>query len=221
MKTLIKICGTTSPTDAKLAQEAGADFLGVILEHPASPRSVSLETAREIGAAVSLPLVAVTVNLPLARLLEIHEVLRPHALQLHGDETPELAGELVAHHIRVWAVVAGEKDTIYQRAAQLQNAGADAILVDARDTSQGATIYGGTGHQADWNVAPKLAQIGVRLILAGGLDAQNVDAAIKKVRPVMVDCVSGVEAQKGRKDPQKVRDFVAAVRASDAVLEAK
>lgn len=208
MRVQVKICGTTTPYDARLAAEAGADFYGVMLHHPPSPRCISREMAREVAASTSLPLVALSVNQPLELLLEIVADLRPHALQLHGDEPPELVEALVAQGQRVWKAIAGDAFALRAAARTYQAAGAEAILVDARETSPTGIVYGGTGHVADWNAARQLVDEGFRVILAGGLSPMNVERAIGLVRPWGVDVVSGVEATKGVKDAQKVRDFV-------------
>ena len=148
-----------------------------------------------------------TVNLSLDELRRLHEELRPDVLQLHGDETPELVVALKNEGYRVWAAVHNA-----ERASQMHEAGADAILVDARATTSDGTIYGGTGQRSDWLLARELVNQGVRVVLAGGLDANNVSSAIEQVRPWMVDAVSGVEARKGVKDPEKVAQFIAATR---------
>jgi phosphoribosylanthranilate isomerase len=212
MKPLVKICGTTSVQDARLAQEAGADYMGIIVDFPPSPRHVPLQQAVEIKSAVALPVVAVTVNQSLEELLRIHQVLAPHALQLHGDEAPELVQELVQCGVRIWAVAAGERDKVLYRAQEMTEAGADAILLDARLTTAAGTIYGGTGHTADWETARELVQSGQRVILAGGLNTENVNQAAQQVQPWMLDVISGVEAQKGTKDAAKVLSFMRAVQ---------
>lgn len=208
---LVKICGNTSVEDALMAQDAGADYLGVIVEHPPSPRSVSLQDALAIRAAVARPVVAVIVNLELQRLMQIWQLLQPGALQLHGDETPELVRQLKVQGATVWAVV---NDSA--RAQLMHDAGADALLVDARRVENNGTIFGGTGHLSDWDLARQLVENQARVVLAGGLNPQNVGAAMESVGPWMVDAVSGVEARKGVKDAVKVHAFVAAVRSEEA-----
>ncbi|HVF09363.1 MAG TPA: phosphoribosylanthranilate isomerase, partial [Abditibacteriaceae bacterium] len=173
---------------------------------------VSLGHARQIIAAVSTPVVAVTVNLTLERLLQIHEKLHPAALQLHGDESPELVRQLKAQGVLVWAVAAGDPDNVRRRALELTEAGADAVLLDVRATSLDGIIYGGTGQTGDWGVARELVESGLRVILAGGLTPENVTEAVSAVRPWMVDVISGVEARKGQKDETKVRQFVETAR---------
>lgn len=209
---LTKICGTTSTRDALLAHNAGADFLGVIVSHPPSPRNIDLPTARAIARAGSTPIVAVTVNLPLSELLHINEILSPHALQLHGDEAPELVAELAGRGIKVWTAIGGAGAS--ERGSTLLASGAEALLIDARGVSKsGATIYGGTGLRSDWDLAREFSQSGARVILSGGLSPENVAEAIQVVQPWLVDCVSGVEEKPGVKDTKKVRNFVAAAKA--------
>jgi phosphoribosylanthranilate isomerase len=210
---LVKICGNTSVADAQMAARAGADYLGVIVEHQPSPRSTSLERAREIRAATACPIVAVTVNLTLDRLLHIADVLQPAALQLHGDERAEMVRQLKSHGLTVWAACAGEAQALRRRALEMTEAGASAILMDARATGEsGGIVYGGTGHLGDWQTARALMEDGLHVILAGGLNPTNVAEAIDAVQPWMVDVVSGVEASKGIKDPLKVRRFIESAR---------
>lgn len=212
MSTLLKICGTTSPDDARLSQEAGADFLGVILNHPASPRHVSLQIAREIARNAAVPIVALSVNQELETLLAIADELRPHALQLHGDEAPALVEQLAARGFRVWKAVSGDRKAVSESAQAFRDAGAEAILVDARESSPSGIVYGGTGQLADWDAARALVASGFRVILAGGLSPSNVARAIEAVQPWAVDVVSGVEARKGTKDAFKLRQFAALVK---------
>jgi len=224
-RVLIKICGTTSVGDAQLAARAGADYLGVIVEHAPSPRSVSLENARAIFAATELPVAAVTVNRDREFLLRIQRELQPAALQLHGDESPSLVRELVASGATIWAACENRA-----RATEMRDAGASAILIDARQKQNDEVIYGGTGARSDWNLARELVQSGLaqsrpgesqigesraRVILAGGLNPESVGAAIEFVNPWMVDVVSGVEKKKGEKDAAKLNDFIAAARGTN------
>ena len=212
MPVQIKICGTTSVADARLAQAAGADYVGIVIEHPPSPRSVSLEQAVEIARSVDVPVVAVTVNLPVVRLLSMVRALHPGAMQLHGDEGVDVVTALHDVGVPVWPALAGEGEAVMARAQLFLHNGAEALLLDARETSPEGVIYGGTGRTADWALARELTASGARLVLAGGLTPENVGRAIHAVHPWMVDVVSGVEAAKGRKDPDKVRAFVAAAR---------
>lgn len=216
MNTLAKICGTTSPADARLAAEAGADFVGVVL-HPSSPRFVAPDAVASVvaevrAAAPGAKLVLVTVNLARATLLELWETLQPDALQLHGDETPELVRELVGHGCVVWKVLSGSAASLRRAAEIYTRAGAEALMVDAREVTANGVLYGGTGQIADWNAARELVDAGYRVMLAGGLTPENVARAIQTVQPWAVDVVSGVEARKGAKDAAKVREFLAQVK---------
>lgn len=212
LEPLIKICGTTSVEDARLSHDAGADFLGVIVEHAPSPRHVSTEDACAIFAATDLLTVAVTVNKTLDELLQIHETLQPFALQLHGDESAELARQLVQRNITVWAACSGEREVARCRALEMSDAGAQAVLLDARATDGSQIVYGGTGQLSDWELARELCANGLRVVLSGGLSPENVRLAIEFVQPWMVDIVSGVEACKGVKDEVKLREFVRQAR---------
>ena len=206
----LKICGTTSIDDAQLSARAGADALGVIVRHAASPRHVEDEMAQLIRIESGVPIVAVSVNQSLESLEQIAATLQPRALQLHGDESPDLVRALVARGYTVWKAIAGAS---MLNAAQIYtDAGASALLVDARETRANGTVYGGTGHLADWTAARALVDAGFCVILAGGLTPENVARAIETVEPWGVDVVSGVEARKGVKDADKVRDFVVNVR---------
>jgi len=211
-RVLVKICGTTTAAEARMSSHSGADFLGVIVGHAPSPRSVELEAARAIFAATPTPTVAVTVNRSLDELLLLADELKPAALQLHGDESPQLMRDLKARGLTVWVACSGEKATLKQRALHMTDAGADAVLIDARITRDNQVVFGGTGHLSDWDAARELVESGLRVILAGGLTPQNVADAVNSVRPWMVDAISGVEARKGLKDQTKVRYFIAAAR---------
>ncbi|HEX8238097.1 MAG TPA: phosphoribosylanthranilate isomerase [Abditibacteriaceae bacterium] len=211
-RVLVKICGTTSVADAQLAARAGADYLGIIIDHAPSPRSVSPHTAQEIEVSTHLPAVAVTVNKTLCELLNLSDTLQPTALQLHGDESVQLVRDLKRHDLTVWVACSGSAEEIKRRALAMTDAGADAILIDARITTPEGIVYGGTGHRSDWNCARELVERQLRVILAGGLDPENVAEAIEFVRPWMVDVISGVEVQKGVKDAEKVQRFVEAAR---------
>jgi len=204
----VKICGTTSVHDARLALDAGADLIGVMVHHPPSPRNVLLETARSIRFVAGDRLVLLSVNQSLNDLRDFHVQLKPQILQLHGDEAPQIVADLSRSGIRVWKAIHGDASQLLEQARLFTQAGAETILVDAREASSGGTVYGGTGKVADWNGARALVEAGFRVVLAGGLAPENVERAVEIVKPFAVDCVSGVEVSKGIKDPSKVRDFV-------------
>ena len=217
---LVKICGTTSRADAVLALEAGADFVGVVLDHPPSPRHVALEDAARHFSGVLEESQAVLVALSVNKTLEWHERARqvlegmaPRLIfQLHGDEQPSLVRELKSRGFEAWTAVGEPGETGRARALAMLEAGADGVLIDARAQSAGGVVYGGTGRRSDWALASSLPQEGARVVLAGGLSPENVRQAAETVRPWAVDCISGVEARKGVKDVDRVRSFVQAAR---------
>ena len=205
---LVKICGNTNAADITHAASSGADFVGVIVGHPPSPRNVELEAARVLRATArdaGCAFVLVTVNQTLGELQRLRDAISPDVLQLHGDEPPELVAQLTETGAKVWAAV-----NEANRARLMLQAGADAVLVDARAQSDGSTVFGGTGKLSDWNLARQLSNEGARVILAGGLNPENVANAIEIVHPWAVDAVSGVEKTKGVKDHELVEAFIAA-----------
>jgi phosphoribosylanthranilate isomerase len=214
---LVKICGTTSRADALLAQEAGADFVGIVLDHAPSPRCVRLQEAPQVLEGVAIPLVALSVNQPLEWHERARQVLEPHTarliLQLHGDEEPELVCELTQRGAQVWVAIGEGGDEGWARAQRMREAGAAAVVMDARVQSPGGVVYGGTGQRGDWKLAARLVQDGARVVLAGGLGPENVREAIDAVQPWAVDVASGVEERKGLKNAPRVREFVRQARA--------
>lgn len=197
-----KICGITRIEDALIAAEAGADAIGLVF-YANSPRAVSIQQARDIVAA--LPAFVTTVGLFVnASCEELNDVLAGVALdllQFHGDESPAECESYQRPYIKALRVKPG--DDIAQLAAPY--AKARGILLDTYVPG----VPGGTGAAFDWSLVPSgLLQ---PLILAGGLSAANVQAAIEQVRPYAVDVSGGVEAGKGIKDAAKIRAFMQAV----------
>jgi phosphoribosylanthranilate isomerase len=150
----------------------------------------------------------VTVNKTLDELLQLHDELQPDVFQLHGDESVEIAHALKVRNVRFWAACSGDTATAKNRALQMSDAGAEAVLLDARTQHDGVIVYGGTGLRSDWQLARELVEHGLRVVLAGGLSPENVREAIQTVQPWAVDVLSGVEAQKGVKDADRVLDFM-------------
>ena len=202
--TRTKICGLTSVEDARAAVESGADALGLNL-WPRSKRVASLEVARRIYAelASDARVVFVVVDAELEQLKRLRGEFRDAWLQLHGDESPETAAALGGQVIKALPASPDVADV-----ARLYVC--DELLVDAAVTGE----RGGTGVVADWDRA-KSVQVTRPCWLAGGLNPENVSAAIDAVRPYGVDVASGVESGvPGIKDLGKVRAFIDAVRAS-------
>lgn len=208
----VKICGVCRPEDAALAAEAGADYLGVIMA-PDSPRYQEPESAARIYAAGGgLERVGVFVDAGLERVVALARRLALDVVQLHGAETPEDVAALQAQGSwRVWKAVRPRSGGEFRMAMERYAGVADAVLVDGWS----AHAAGGVGARFPWAaVAEALPRPGQRprLVMAGGLNPDNVARAVGTLSPDVVDVSSGVEAERGRKSPDLVRAFVAAAR---------
>ncbi len=210
----MKICGLTALPDAELACSLGAWAVGMVFYEP-SPRRCSIEEAAVICAQLRrrVELCGVFVNAAPDYVVATADELGLTLLQLHGDEGPAMCAELAR---RTGARVI--------KAIQVSTAGdvrdserfhVDFHLFDARPSSPAAEqLRGGTGQSFDWELlAARRSRI--PLILSGGLHAGNVGEAIAVVRPWAVDVASGTEQSPGRKDPERMRAFFAAVAAAD------
>ncbi|MCW3068686.1 MAG: phosphoribosylanthranilate isomerase [Solirubrobacterales bacterium] len=209
----VKICGITSVEDAELAVELGAWALGMIF-YEGSPRRCSLAEAQRIVARLRrrVELCGVYVNAPLDEVIATAEALGLSMLQLHGEEGPAYCAEVsrrTGARIIKAAQVSGPGDL-----RDLERFHVDFHLLDAHGrTPAGQRLRGGTGETFDWNLlAARRSK--VPLILSGGLDASNVGEAIALTHPFAVDSASGTEAAPGRKDPERLRAFIAAARAA-------
>lgn len=222
----IKICGITNLADAIDAVVAGADAIGLNF-HPKSSRNIAVNDARQIvgdldGSAVCI---GVFVNMPLGDLEQTFIHAQLNGAQLHGDESPEMVAAAAKRlqslsvpdpltFIRTRRIDGHDLGAIREDLDHCRNAGAllTGVLVDAALPGQ----YGGTGERLPWDMlADYRAWLSdTPLILAGGLTPDNVAEAIRIVRPAAVDVASGVESSPGKKDPHKVRDFVAAAQAA-------
>jgi phosphoribosylanthranilate isomerase len=198
---LVKICGITTEADALLAVALGADAVGFIFAP--SPRQVSAQAVRRIVDRVPPEILTVGVfrNEERTRLVEIVNTIGLRAAQLHGSETPDDT-RWVAERVplTIKAFPAG-----HPHIGRLDDYGAGVVLVDAESP--------GSGEVFDWRLAEGVVDP-ARLIVSGGLHAGNVADAITHLRPYGVDVASGVESAPGRKDPVKLRAFVAAARAA-------
>jgi phosphoribosylanthranilate isomerase len=197
----VKICGITSEEDALLAVAVGADAVGFVFAP--SQRQVAPLRVAEIVRRLPHEILTVGVfrNESPERVISICHQVGLGAAQLHGSETPSEVAQVKAEVRTVFkGVVAGSR--AFERGAEF---GADALLVEGRDP--------GSGRVFDWRLAED-APSGVPLIMAGGLDPNNVAEAIDKVRPWGVDVSTGVERAPGKKDPILVRDFVREAQAA-------
>ena len=203
----IKICGLTRREDLAAAIEAGADAIGLVF-YPPSPRFLDLEAAASLAGMIPpfVTRVGLFVN---ALPEEVHKTLAAvplDLLQFHGDEDEHYCQLFGKPYLKAARVKPGLD--LVQYASLFPSA--RAILLDAF-----VEAYGGGGKVFDWSLIPP--QIGKPVVLSGGLDAANVGDAVRRVRPAAVDVSSGVEAGKGIKDAEKIRSFVAAVRAAGAL----
>ena len=206
---LVKICGITRAVDAEAAVAAGAQALGFVF-WPGSPRRVDPATARRIARALPpfVLRIGVFVDARREELARVAEEVGLDLLQLHGNEPPELLADLPRRAIK--SVRVGD-DFAVEDALRYEGRAA-AILLDTR--VEGG-LPGGTGQTFDWTRVRSVREKASFLMLAGGLNAGNVRVALTAVRPDGVDVSSGVESAPGRKDAEKVRAFVAAVREAE------
>lgn len=198
-----KICGITRIEDALAVVEAGADAIGLVF-YGKSPRAVSVEQAAAILHALPpfVTTVGLFVDMPRDELQQLLQRLPLDLLQFHGDESPADCEGFGRPYIKALRVRPGEDVA----AAMAPYTGARGILLDTFVEG----VPGGTGASFDWTLVPEDAA--KPIILAGGLDSDNVARAIRQVRPYAVDVSGGVEASKGIKDADKIRAFVRAVR---------
>jgi indole-3-glycerol phosphate synthase / phosphoribosylanthranilate isomerase len=215
----VKICGITNLQDARAAIEAGADMLGFNFFQQ-SPRFVDPETARRIIQEIRpksngpVTMVGVFVNETIENVLRIAETVNLDGIQLHGDETAEFCERLKRlspQRLLIKAMTtSGALDL-----NGLSDYQVDLIMIDAYDPK----LRGGTGQTADWAIARDAAANLPGIVLAGGLSAENVAAAIAMVRPRAVDACSSLETSPGRKNAERMREFVNAVRTSKLPAE--
>ena len=194
----VKVCGITRRDDALLAADLGASAVGFVF-WPPSPRYVepaaAAAIARELPADVAP--IGVFVDAPVDDVRRIAAEVGLAAVQLHGDEPPTLCDELPYRVLKAVAVAGAAT-----HAAADQVPSRVTVLLDARDPVR----KGGTGRTVDWRVAAEVA-VRRRIFLAGGLRPENVGEALRTVRPYGIDVSSGVEAEPGRKDAGRLRDF--------------
>ncbi len=207
--TRVKVCGIRTPEEARAAADAGADAVGFVF-WPPSRRYVDPQEAAHIAQVLPpfVVRVGVFVNEPPEGVEEVARRVGLDAVQLHGDEPPEVCARIPRRVIKAIRV----RDAGSLKAAAAYSVSALLLDTYAPDT------YGGTGRSFDWSLVEAIRYLRCPLILSGGLTPENVGEAIRRVRPYGVDVSSGVETG-GRKDPEKIRAFVAAVRRADAEQE--
>lgn len=212
MRTRAKICGITRIEDIQAAVASGVDAIGLVF-YPPSPRSVTTEQAKLLVEYIPayVQVVGLFVN---ASAEEINQVLAQvplDVLQLHGDESPTNCQYIAEQTKRRWykAIQVKPDLDIIKTIVEYQAAGASAMLLDAWHPE----LKGGTGHAFDWAQFPKLD---IPLILAGGLNPDNVEDAIQTTHAYAVDVSGGVESSKGIKNQQLMQRFIQGVQRGSA-----
>jgi len=213
MSLVVKICGLSTPESLDVALDAGADMVGFVFFGP-SPRNVSLAQAQPLGSRVNgrARKVALTVDADDALLRNIVDTLRPDLLQLHGRETPARVSAIRASFGLPVMKALPIETAADLNAIPLYTRVADQLLFDAKAPRE-ATRPGGLGKPFDWHLLEGL-ELAIPFMLSGGLDPSNVADALHITRAPGVDVSSGVESAPGIKDPDKIRTFIRAARAS-------
>ncbi|HAB29793.1 MAG TPA: N-(5'-phosphoribosyl)anthranilate isomerase [Gemmatimonadetes bacterium] len=203
----VKICGITTPEDALVAQELGANYLGMILSQGFS-RSILPDEAVDIGLVAETPLVAVLVDESLDEAQRIAELSGASVIQLHGEENVEYVEELRRRGMwAIWKAVRVRDPEDVTRAVEGLGTSVDGLLLDGWHPDR----PGGSGVSFSWEgVRVMRDQIpsALKVIVAGGLTPGNVADAVRVLRPDVVDVVSGVELNIRRKDPERIGAFV-------------
>ena len=206
VRTRVKICGITRVDDALDVVSSGADAIGLVFYEP-SPRNVSVERAKEIAAAVPafVTVVALFVDPSEEQVQQVLNHVRIDLIQFHGDEDNDFCSRFQRPFIK--AIRVRQASDVVASCLRFPNA--VGILLDSYKPG----VPGGTGETFDWSLIP--TQANKPLILAGGLNADNIAGAIDDVQPFAVDVSGGVEASKGIKDPEKVKAFLNEVYSVD------
>lgn len=207
MRTRAKICGITRVEDVHAVVNAGCDAIGFVF-YPPSPRSVTLAQAEILIQTVPayVQAVGLFVNSSADEIQTILKTVPLDILQFHGDETPEQCWSIAKQVGRRWykAIQVKPGLDVVAEIQKYQDAGASAVLLDAWHPD----LKGGTGHSFDWTTFPKL---NIPLILAGGLNPDNIEQAILTTHAYAVDVSGGVESAKGIKDQQLIERFMQGV----------
>lgn len=205
-RTAVKICGITRAEDGLAAAAQGAHALGFVF-YARSPRHVAAATAAAIIRQLPpfVTTVGLFVNAAAEEVKSVLDAAEIDLLQFHGEETPAFCRQFHKPFIKALRVKPGMDLLQYSH----QFEGARGLLLDAFVEG----VHGGTGASFDWNLIP--SGLPLPVVLSGGLNAANVEAAVRRVRPCAVDVSSGVEAAPGIKDPQKMSEFFQGVRNAD------
>ena len=201
-KVKVKICGITNVADASTAVELGANAIGFIFAD--SPRRMTPQKVRALVRTIPpfVKTVGVFVNEAATAIRDVRQYCGLDLVQLHGDESPAFCDELMPYVIKSLRV----KDESSLQISGLYQGKVRALLLGTYAKEE----VGGTGKTFDWNLAIKIKEIGIPIILAGGLGPSNINLAIQTVKPHAVDINSGIEAYPGKKDPALMKAVMAA-----------
>ena len=219
-----KICGNTNMEDVVVAAEAGADYFGAVIEVDFSPRSLTIEAAVDLFASPPIPGLALVFEMENARMAHLIRKLNPFGVQFLDPADLSFLKYLDKTYpdLELWQSIhlppAGEAadfQSFQKTVDDYVNAGVDALIFDTVAVMQGKKKFGGTGQLADWGLIKKLMdsiQSPVPAWLAGGISPENVGDALDMVDPWGIDLCSGVEAYKGKKDPEKIKALMAVIK---------
>ena len=217
MRTRAKICGITRVEDVHAAADAGCDAIGLVF-YPPSPRSLTQAQAEVLVKAIPayIQVVGLFVNSTADEIQGILKTVPLDILQFHGDESPEQCQAIAQQVRRRWykAIQVKPDLDVVAEIQRYQAAGASAVLLDAWHPD----LKGGTGHSFDWSTFP---QLDIPLILAGGLNPDNIEQAIHTTQAYAVDVSGGVESAKGIKDQQLIERFMQGVHRGSAKYESQ
>jgi phosphoribosylanthranilate isomerase len=219
MTPTVKICGLSTALTLDAALEAGADMVGFVF-FSKSPRHIDWATARALGRQVAgrAKIVALSVDADDETLRRIVDALSPDLMQLHGSETPARVKEIGELFARPTMKAIGVATRADLAAAAAYEGVADILLIDAKPPKD-AALPGGNGRPFDWRLTQDF-HAPLPWLLSGGLEPDNVEAAIALSGARGVDVSSGVERAPGVKDPARIRAFVAAARRAFARVPA-
>ncbi len=200
--TKVKICGITNYDDAVAAMDMGADLLGFNFFRN-SPRYTRPEQVAEIVDKLPgfIDIVGVFVNSPIEEIHEITQMCSLEWVQLHGDEDPKFCSSLNSHDVKTMKAIRVKSQSDIESTKDFFT---DAILLDAFDPDK----YGGTGVTFDWNI---IGHIDKRIFLAGGINPDNAEAAVK-LGVYGIDVCSGIESSPGKKDHKKMKQLFDNIR---------
>jgi len=219
----VKICGVTNQRDRNLAALAGADYFGVVVETSYSPRSQTQNDAAALMRDAPIPGIALVYQPQLEWLQRMIDRVRPQGIQFLSPVPLEWLNLLKSSFkLKLWqsvhlpaveAVVALDESRERQQLLELARQGVDVIVVDTVAIINGVSRFGGTGKVADWGQARRMVELASRpVLLAGGINPDNVQTALRQVNPAGIDLCSGVERTVGQKDSEKMFRLIRLVR---------